>query len=100
MTQKELTQLAADELGYDVELIDFVIKNFYKTLRYYLSRPWLCRSGIKVITFIKFHHKYWKYDKERQRLEGIIETLSDKKINKLNYIKQILRWRKTSKPKK
>jgi len=45
---------------YDVSLIEAVEKNFWETLRYYLTNPTIVKEGILINNLMKFRFRYGK----------------------------------------
>jgi len=54
MTNKELQEKTAKELQQDPKLVEFVIKHFWDSFRYYITHPELSKKGILINTFLKF----------------------------------------------
>lgn len=45
-TQEDVYKRVAEQSGYSVEMVKFVVKNFWKSVHYYLSHPLACGRGI------------------------------------------------------
>lgn len=78
------------ETGFSEDTIKNVYMNLFESIRYYLTRPYLCGLGIKINKFIKFEiseKRLYAYVKKIK--EGNIK--SDKEIrNNLEFNEKML----------
>lgn len=52
--QDDLIKLAAMETDTDPEVVKYVIRQFWRRLRYFITNPLETKAGVKVQTFLKF----------------------------------------------
>ena len=100
---EDIIDKVAEETGYDIKLVAYVVNNFWKTLRWYLSNPLETKFGIIIEKFIKIEIPL-------MRVLTRVQTLNRQKryysrFNELvRLIKQLKefekKWRKTNQPQK
>lgn len=95
---KKIYQRVSQRTGYDEEKIEFVVKEFFKTLQFYLRNPHLTKAGITIKNFFSFKLrrkavekrlimvKQEKYIKRYQILLDLIDSYKhgNKKQKKVN----------------
>ena len=65
---KEIIEAVSMETGHSMEVVQFVVSSFWKTLRYYLIRPHLTKFGILIDCFVTFRLPKRRLLKEVDRI--------------------------------
>lgn len=80
--ENEIRYLTAKECGVDIQVVNEVVNNFYKSLRFFISNPLISAKGILI-------HKNFKLEIKKFRLKKHIEKL-DKSNDKYEFYTSLL----------
>lgn len=73
----EYVRLVARDTGYSRELVDFVINNFWKAIRFYLANPLKSKKGILITGFGRFLINPKKVERYLEKTKDTSEFYSD-----------------------
>lgn len=97
VTQKDIISDVAHEFGISEDKVEFIVKDFFNNLRYYLTHPKEARKGIVLDNAFKFtinerllrYHVYKELSKEDEDKINfaLVDNLSDL-MDQLFYLKK------------
>lgn len=87
-SQEDIIYLVSEETGYSKEHIKIVVKQFWNSVRYYITHPLESKKGILLQPFFKFFIR--KYNTE-QFLKRFLEKQNGNITPKVEFYQKLLK---------
>jgi len=82
--QNDINYMVAEETGLSKKQVDYIIKNFWDSIRYYLTHPLEAKAGILINGWGSFYMNIFNLKKYKKHIETNEDSNVTDKVNFLN----------------